>query len=43
MPRRPSESASWILCYGCDRNALGAPLDVLWHDDKGIAVGRLRS
>jgi hypothetical protein len=43
MPRRPSESARWVLCYGCDLDRLGAPLQVLWRDEKGIAVGRLRS
>jgi hypothetical protein len=43
MPRRPSNSARWVICYGCDRSALGARFEVLWQDDFGIAVGRLRS
>jgi hypothetical protein len=43
MPRRPSPDARWILCYGCDPSALGSPLEVLWRDDSGILLGRLRS
>jgi len=42
MPRRPTAEARWVLCYACDRSSLGAELDVLWRDDAGNLVGRLR-
>lgn len=41
LPRRPSDEARWILCYGCDPARLGGRLDVLWRNGKGILIGRL--
>ena len=44
MPRRPSDTApTWIVCYGCDTSPWGDRYEILWHDDYGISVGRLRS
>lgn len=42
MPRRSDPDARWILCYGCDLAAFGDDLEVVWRDDLGIAIGRLR-
>jgi len=42
MPRRQAEGASWVVCYGCDPARLGAPYELLWSDDFGISVGRLK-
>ncbi len=42
MPRRPAADARWIICYGCDLAQLGDGLEVLWRNDGGIALGRLR-
>jgi len=39
MPRRPRDSASWIVCYGCDRGSLGRH-SVVWDDDRGISIIR---
>lgn len=41
MPRRPSGSAHWVICYGCDVSMLGARYVEAWHDDEGISIGRL--
>ncbi len=43
MPRRPSRSASWVVCVGCDPAALGTRYGVVWKDDVGISIGRLGS
>jgi hypothetical protein len=42
MPRRPDPDASWVLCYGCDPTQLGDRLQVVWENDAGITLGRLR-
>ena len=42
MPRRPDVGARWIICYGCDASKLGRPYAILWQDDDGISIGRLR-
>jgi hypothetical protein len=42
MPRRPAPDARWILCYGCDLAQLGLELDVVWRDDAGISLVKLR-
>jgi hypothetical protein len=42
MPRRPAFDSRWIICYGCDVSKLGGPYTVLWQDDQGISIGRLR-
>jgi hypothetical protein len=43
MPHRPSGSARWIVCYGCDATQLGGRFVEMWHDDAGISIGRLES
>jgi hypothetical protein len=43
MPRRPSGSARWVICYGCDTHVLGGRWIESWHDDEGISIGRLPS
>jgi len=42
VPRRPDPNASWVLCYGCDPARLGDGLHVVWKNDAGIILGRLR-
>jgi len=42
MPRRPAEDAPWIVCYGCDLRQYGPRAKVVWEDDEGIAIVRLR-
>ena len=39
MPRRPSPTATWIVCVGCDVSQLGGGYHVLWQDDIGISIG----
>jgi hypothetical protein len=41
MPRRPSPSAVWIVCVGCDEGQLGGRYHILWQDEVGISVGSL--
>lgn len=41
MPRRPSQNAHWVVCYGCDPTALGGPYTVRWHDDNNISIGQV--
>jgi hypothetical protein len=41
MPRRPRDTARWVICYGCDTSTLGGSYAVRWHDDKGISIGRV--
>lgn len=41
MPRRPAADASWILCYGCELSALGARVEVVWENGRGIALARI--
>ena len=38
MPRRPAESASWIVCYGCDRSAYGDGAEVVWCDGDSLSI-----
>jgi hypothetical protein len=40
IPRRPSNSAPWVLCYGCDVEALGPGARVVWSNDNGISLLR---
>lgn len=42
MPRRPSDDASWIICYGCDASQWGDSYEVLADAGNGVTVGRLR-
>ena len=40
IPRRHSNSASWVLCYGCDPAALGANARVVWTNGAGVSLVR---
>ena len=42
MPRRPSDDASWIICYGCDTSQWGDRYEVLADTGNGVTIGRLR-
>jgi hypothetical protein len=42
IPRRPSPTARWVVCYGCDTGALGGSYVVRWQDDNGISIGEVR-
>jgi hypothetical protein len=39
LPRRPSDSAPWILCFACDR-AVYPDAEVQWEDGEGLAILR---
>jgi hypothetical protein len=39
LPRRPSDSAPWILCFNCDRAAY-QDAEVEWEDGEGLAILR---
>ena len=39
LPRRPSASAHWIICYGCDTRELRG-YEARWRDAIGISIGR---
>jgi hypothetical protein len=41
MPRRPAESASWIVCYGCDRSEYGDRVEVVWSDGGSLSILRV--
>jgi hypothetical protein len=41
LPRRPSLSAPWVLCYGCDAARLPHG-EVVWKDNEGISIIKLR-
>jgi hypothetical protein len=41
LPRRPSGSAPWILCFACDR-AAHTDTEVEWEDEEGLAILRRR-
>lgn len=41
MPRHPRSGARWVVCYRCDRAALGGGASVVWEDaEAGIAIVR---
>jgi hypothetical protein len=40
LPRRPSPTAPWVLCYGCDGSRFPNG-EVVWKDDEGISIIRL--
>ena len=39
MPRRPSASARWVICYGCDRGSLDPRFKVVKDEGNGIVIG----
>ena len=41
LPRRPSDSAPWVLCYGCHRDTLGGPSRVVWTNGGGLSLLRV--
>lgn len=41
LPRRESEDAPYIFCFGCDVAALGADFEVL-SEENGVVFGRSR-
>jgi hypothetical protein len=41
MPRRPSSTAPWVLCLGCDPGAVGPHVQTIWSDDAGSSLLRL--
>jgi hypothetical protein len=42
FPRRPSDDARWIICYGCDRTRWGDRFELLFDAGGEITLGRLR-
>jgi hypothetical protein len=42
MPRRQTETAPWLICYGCDLGSYGSRAEVVWQSPEGIAIARLR-
>jgi hypothetical protein len=43
MPRRQSRDARWIICLGCKPEELRGRYEVLWRDEIGVSIGRLRA
>jgi hypothetical protein len=43
VPRRPEESASWIICYGCDIDEYGPRAEVLWRGDDDVSIVHIPS
>lgn len=41
MPRRPAESAPWVICYGCDLEAYGTRAEVVWQGSDDISIARI--
>jgi hypothetical protein len=42
LPRRVEPDAEWILCFACDRAALGA-VDTIWTGTGGLSLLRVES
>ena len=43
LPRRPSDSATWVICMGCDTSTLGGGFAVRWQDEEGISIGTIQA
>ena len=43
VPRRPEESAPWVVCYGCDLSEHGADAEVVWRGEEDVSIVRVRS
>jgi hypothetical protein len=41
LPRRPAESAPWIICYGCDLSEYGEDVEVVWEGAEGISIAKV--
>ncbi len=41
LPRRPAESAPWVICYGCDLEPYGPNATVVWQSPENICIVRL--
>jgi hypothetical protein len=41
MPRRPAESAPWVICYSCDLSQYGPDVEVVWEGAEGISIARV--
>lgn len=41
MPRRPAESAPWVICYACDLEEYGSRAEVVWEGESGISIVRI--
>ena len=40
LPRRHSNSSSWVLCYGCDAGSVGEDVRVVWTNGEGVSLLR---
>jgi hypothetical protein len=38
LPRRHSNSAHWVLCYGCDADSTGQDVRVVWTNGAGVSL-----
>ena len=43
LPRRHSNSSSWVLCYGCDAGSVGEDVRVVWTNGEGVSLLRRRA
>jgi hypothetical protein len=41
MPRRPTEDAQWLVCYGCDLDSFGSRAHVVWEGDADVSIVRV--
>lgn len=41
MPRRQTEDAQWIICYGCDLAVYGSRAKVVWEGPEGITIASI--
>ena len=41
MPRRPQESAPWVICYGCDLAPYGSRAHVVWEGEDDVSIVRI--
>lgn len=41
MPRRPAETAPWVVCYACDLAVYGHRAKVVWRGSDDISIVRV--
>ena len=41
MPRRPSDDARWLICYGCDLAEYGDRAKVVWRGPDEVSIVRV--